>query len=306
MRWALRQIIPGLATVILMLGWRHVARAADPDSALVQKGTVPFSDEPDVSYEKKHIFPLLQEKLSHEHLRRLPPPYGVMLIGNWLQSDWRFDSAAISLGGSNPISLDAAANATMNLRISTKGVKPDLWLLPFLDVMVNFGDVDVDAELGLRDIPLDYDPVGGNYTNGDAIIPMTFGGRYYGFGIVPAFGWRHFYGAADITWIKTDLDGSADLSASGFWTFSAAPKVGYNAGLSQLYVGMRYISKNEHYAGTVDLPSGNPLGFDVKISTDSWSANAGMRTIIQGHWEVIMESGFGRRYQITGGVGYRW
>jgi hypothetical protein len=296
----LRRLTLGLALAGGLLAGAAAAHAQDTT------GVVPFSNEPDVSHRKKHIFPLWQDKLTAEHMRRLPPPYGVMLIGNWLQSDWEFKSALVGLGGSNPISLDAAQDATMNLRINTNGVKPDVWLLPFLDVMVNVGRVDVDAELGLRNIPVDFDPVAGEYTYADAIIPMTFDGDYYGFGIVPAYGVGHLYFAADMSWIKTDLSGSADLSASGFWTFSVAPKIGYNAGLSQIYVGARYISKNEHYAGTIPLASGNPLSFDVEISTDSWAANAGMRTIIQNQWEVIIETGFGRRYQITGGVGYRW
>ena len=99
---------------------------------------------------------------------------------------------------------------------------------------------------------------------------------------------------------------NASLSADGFWTFTAAPKVGYNAGLSQVYVGARYISKNERYKGTVPLPSGNDLTFDVNVKTDSWVGNFGIRTVIRQHWELLMESALGKRYQITGGLGYRW
>jgi hypothetical protein len=281
-----------------------VAIAAD--STGVESGLVPFSEDPDVTYKKKQLFPLWKDKLKASQLRRLPPPYGVMLITNWMDSDWRFKSATVSLGGSNPISLDAAANATMDLNIGTTGIKGDVWVLPFLDVMGGFGRVDVDAQLGLRNIPLDWD-AGSGYTYGDAIIPMTFDGTYYSVGFVVAGAYRHFYGAADVSWVKTDLSGDdASLSTSGFWTFTASPKFGYNAGLSQVYIGARYISKNEHYTGNINLPTGNPLAFDVMITTDTWAPNAGIRTIIQNHWEVLMEVAGGVRHQITGGVGYRW
>jgi hypothetical protein len=294
----------GLATAILLLA---AAAAHAQDTTAVERGTVPFSGDPDYGYEKKrHLFPLFQDKLKPEVWRKLPPAYGVMYLNNWMQSDWEFTSAAVSLGGPNPISLDAAEDATMQLDIQTNGVKADLWVLPFLDLMIGGGMVDVEVELGLRDIPVDYDVVAGDYTRADAIIPMEFDGTYYSFGFVPAGGYKNLYFAADVNWVKTNLEGSASLSTSGFWTFTAAPKFGYNAGLSQIYIGARYISKNEQYTGTVDLASGNPLSFDVHISTHSWAPNAGMRTVIRNHLEVLLEVAGGRRHQATAGIGYRW
>jgi hypothetical protein len=301
-RAQLRMLLLGLA---LLLALPTLALAAD--STAVVSGTVPFTNKPDTAYVKKHFFPLLQEKLaSRLGDRQLPPPYGVMLLNNWMDSDWRFTSAAISLGGSNPISLDAAANATMDLRIGTRGAKADIWVLPFLNVFGGGGDVDIDAQLGLRDIPLNYDPVPGKFVYGDAIVPMEFTGSYTSLGFVLAYAYKHFYGAMDGSWVKTSLNGDASLSSDGFVTFTAAPKFGYNAGLSQLYIGARYVSKNEHYVGTVSLPSGNPLGFDVRITTDTWAPNVGMRTVIQDHWEFLIEVAGDPRHQISVGGGYRW
>src|SRR4029453_6200815 len=121
-----------------LLAATGVALAQD---STVVRGTIPMSDEPDVAYPGKHFFPLWQDKLTPEQMRKLPPPYGIMALTNWLQSDWEFKSASIALGGSNPISLDAAEDATMQLEITTTGIKPDVWVLPFLDVMFNVGRV---------------------------------------------------------------------------------------------------------------------------------------------------------------------
>lgn len=297
-----------LLALLAVLGVLHASpAAAQTDTATVARGTQPFSDVPDTAYVKKHFFPLLQDKLRARgiSMRNLPPPYGIMLINNWMDSDWRFQSAAVSLGGSNPITIDAAKDATMDLNIGTRGFKADVWVLPFVDVMGGYGDADIVAQLGLRNIPVDFDP-GTGYTYADAIIPMEFNGTYYSLGLVVAYAYKHFYGAADLSWVKTSLEGSASLSTDGFWTFTAAPKVGYNAGLSQIYIGARYVSKNEHYEGTVPLPSGNPLGFDVRITTDTWAPNFGMRTVIQEHWEFLAEVAGDPRHQITVGVGYRW
>jgi len=301
-----RSLFRQTLTLLALLGaFPAMAHAADSLSA--EQGTIPFSEQPDTVYAKKHIFPLWQEKVKG---RSLPPAYGVMLINNWMDSDWRFDSAAVSLGGSNPISLDAAANATMDLNIGTRGLKADLWLLPFFNVFAGGGVVDIDVSLGLRDIPLSFDPdLGegeGDYVHGDVIVPMEFDGGYYSLGFVLAGAYRHFYGAVDASWVKTSLEGNASLDSEGFWTFTGAPKIGYNAGLSQIYIGARYVSKNEHYTGTVALASGNDLGFDVKITTDTWAPNFGMRTVILEHWEFLVEVAGDPRHQITVGAGYRW
>jgi hypothetical protein len=298
------RIVCRLFALLFLVSFTAVAEEAVPPPPPAQ-GTMPFSGEPD-TYQRpeKRIFPLWSEKAKARG-RELPPPFGVMVLTNWMNSDWDFERALVSLGGSNPISLDAAQDATMNLETQTTGIKADLWVLPFLDLMVGFGDVNVDADLGLRNIPVDFDP-GRGFTRADAIIPMHFNGTYYSFGTVLAGAYRRLYGAVDASWVKTELESQVNLSSSGFWTFTAAPKIGYNAGLSQIYIGARYISKNEHYSGTVPLASGNDLGFDVKVKTDSWVANGGIRAVIREHWEVLSEIAMGKRYQITAGVGYRW
>ncbi|MGH8493528.1 MAG: hypothetical protein ACRERR_10575 [Moraxellaceae bacterium] len=265
-----------------------------------QAAVMPFSDEPDThSRSEQPLFPIWADK-ARASGRELPPPMGVMVLTNWMDSDWKFTSATVGISDNPGVELDAAQNATMDLQVKTNGVKGDLWVLPFLDVMVGFGTVDVDAQLGLRDIPLDLN------TQGDAIVPMNFSGSYYSFGGVLAGAYQRFYAACDFNWLKTHLDGDASLSSDGFWTFTAAPKIGYNAGLSQVYVGARFISKNENFRGTVGLPNGNDMSFDVNVETKSWAGNFGIRTVMRQHWELLMESSIGQRYQITGGVGYRW
>src|SRR4051812_11751153 len=185
------------------------SRAEEPPA----EGVLPFSSQPD-TYQRpeKRIFPLLNDKLKGRE-RELPPPFGVMAVTNWMDSDWKFESAAVSLAGSPFINLDAAANATMDLQIQTTGVKADLWVLPFLDLMIGMGHVDADAQLGLRDIPIHYDAAigGGQTIRGDAIVPMEFNGDYYSFGMVLAGAYKRFYAAADTSWVKTNLSGDVNL-----------------------------------------------------------------------------------------------
>lgn len=299
---------PWRAFMGMALGAGAVLSAAEGDAP---QGTMPFSSQPDTHQRsEERLFPLLRTTLvPAERGRELPPPFGVMYVANWMDSDWTFTSASVSLAGSPYIGLDAADGATMDLKSRTNGAKADLWILPFMDLMVGFGRADIDATLGLRDIPIHYDAGlgGGTVVRGDAIIPMSFSGEYYSIGTVLAVAYDRLYVAADLSFVKTRLGGGdASLSADGFWTFTAAPKIGYNAGMSQIYVGARYLSKNEHYVGQVHLPSGQQLAFDVEVATASWVGNFGMRTVLRDHWEILMESALGNRQQITAGLGYRW
>lgn len=257
---------------------------------------------------KHRLFPLMSDRMREQIQKRgreLPPPFGVMALGNWLDSDWDFISASISLSDSPYIEIPAGETATMDLQSTTTGFKADVWVLPFVDLMIGGGRVDVDSSLNLVDIPLSYNP-GQGVVRGDKVVPLKFDGEYYSFGFVIAGAYRNFYGAIDASWIKTSLNGDASLSADGFWTLTVSPKIGYNTGMTQFYIGARYLSKNEHYIGTVALASGHTLGFDVQVDTASWAPNFGIRTVIREHWEILIECAFDTRHQVTGGVGYRW
>src|SRR5688572_12890199 len=106
-----------LLSLSLWILLSSVARGQDaaPAPAPAQ-GTMPFSSDSD-TYQRpsKQIFPLFKEKLVKDPDRELPPPFGVMVLTNWMDSDWKFESAAVSLANSPYINLDAAANATMDL-----------------------------------------------------------------------------------------------------------------------------------------------------------------------------------------------
>src|SRR4051812_23315687 len=82
------------------------------DAAPTVTGTIPFTSEPDTHQRPPdRIFPLFKKQLVKDPNRELPPPFGVMVITNWMNSDWRFESAQVNLNGSNPITIDAASNA---------------------------------------------------------------------------------------------------------------------------------------------------------------------------------------------------
>jgi hypothetical protein len=121
---------------VLALGSIAPSRAEEPAPAT--PGAPPATGGPALEQPaEKRLFPLFADKLRlKERKMVLPPPYGVMVLTNWLDSDWEFTSASVSLHGSPYINLPAAENATMDLQSATSGMKADVWILPFLDFMV--------------------------------------------------------------------------------------------------------------------------------------------------------------------------
>src|SRR5688572_7048439 len=225
-----------LLLVVLIVGLKAdepvIASADEPAPGGIEPG-------------KNRLFPLMTDKMRKhikERARELPPPYGVMALGNWLDSDWDFIGASVSLSDSPYIEIPAGETATMDLQSTTKGFKADVWVLPFVDLMIGGGRADIDSSLSLIDIPISYTP-GQGVVRGDKVVPLRFDGEYYSFGVVIAGAYKRFYGAIDASWIKTSLNGDASLSADGFWTLTVSPKVGYNAGMTQFYIGARYLSK---------------------------------------------------------------
>src|SRR6478609_7537011 len=100
---------------VLAMGLAAAGRAEEPAAA---PNAVPSSDAPAMEEPAPaHFFPLFADKLRlKERKFELPPPYGVMALANWLDSDWRFTSASVSLEGSPYINLPAAEKATMDLQ----------------------------------------------------------------------------------------------------------------------------------------------------------------------------------------------
>src|SRR4051812_2633735 len=108
----------------LALSLAAAGRAEEPaaTAGAADKSAVTVPDTP------PPLFPLMTDRMREkigERARQLPPPYGVMALANWLDSDWDFISASISLSDSPYINIPAGETATMKLQSSTQGLKAD-------------------------------------------------------------------------------------------------------------------------------------------------------------------------------------
>jgi len=276
-----------IAAFLVVASQAHAQDAAAPDS-LVKKNA---------------MFPLMQDLVKDRP--QLPPPYGVALINNWVNSEWKFTQASIGIDDPN-IPAGFANKCTANIDGTTLGIKPDLWLLPFFDVFFAYGYAHSTNQLILRDVPLKFIPGPNNTVLGDVVVDFNLDGTFTTFGGVLAGGYKKFFSSIDMTATDTNFGKKDAVTPDQKWTYSIAPRVGYVVGLSQVWVGARYLNSATAFRGTIPIPSGQNFSFDVRLKTAAWNFGGGMRTIIKKRWELLLDAGGGGRHMITSSVGYRW
>ena len=255
----------------------------------------------------EHVFPLMKDLVKDRP--QVPPPYGVSIVANWVDTDWNFKSAKVGIDDPN-VPAEFATNSAANIGITTTGVKGDVWVLPFLDLFLTVGNAHADNQLLLRGAPIKFIPpnIGqpAEVVRGDVVVDFNLDGTYYTLGGVLAGGYKNFFSSVDFSASRTNFGKKEDVAADQSATYSVAPRIGYVVGLSQIWVGGRYFNYSTRYTGAIPIPSGQQFSFDVDLDTVSWNFTAGMRTVINKHWEVLLESGAGGRHMMTGSVGYRW
>jgi len=248
---------------------------------------------------KPHFFPLMQDLIKDRP--QVPPPYGVSIVSNWGSTDWDFKSATVGIGDINA-SAAFAVGSDADIRISTVGLKGDVWVLPFLNAFAVIGKAHADNQLVLRGAPLNLIPP----VRGDVVVDFDLDGEYYTLGGVLAGGYKQFFFSMDFSATKTDFGNKDSVNSDQSATYSVAPRIGYVVGLSQVWVGGRYFDYSTQFNGRIPIPSGQQFNFDVELETASWNLTVGMRTMIKKHWEVLLDAGVGDRHMITGSLGYRW
>ncbi len=256
------------------------------------------SGEVHSSNENEGLFPLWKDLAEG---RDLPPPIGLSATVGYMATEYGFGQVELSLGDEPLYEYDLTGSAVA-YGTTTVGVKGDLWLLPFLDVMLLTGYTDVDVRVTLHDIPVGVEGVPPEPQIGDKILDLHFSGPYYGSGFVLAAGWRDFFITADFIWttqvLEAKVEGNDDDTVNAFAT---APRVGYRAGSTEVWMGARYIESDRRFSGSID-----DFNYSLEVFETTWSYLMGMHALIHDHWDVMVEGGIGDRQMVVFNVGYRW
>ena len=252
----------------------------------------------------------------------LPYPFGVGLHGLWYQQDFTASNLLIS---------DSAGRVTVtadtmyqNTRASDMKLtlRPDFWLLPFLNVYGIFGytqgkvspNITVPSFTmhieGLPDIPID--------TTFELKDKLTYHGPTVGGGVTFAMGFGAFFVILDYNYSVTYPDDSDDKLVN----HSFSPKVGIQlaskkgAGRGALWLGGMYIGNNQTFNGILNVEEISPivaliLGKEADYSGDiksnqQWNMVIGGSYFINKHHSLFVEAGFIGRQQISLGYGFRF
>ncbi len=284
-----------LALVVMALGGVSLPAPAQQSGPVAAIG-----DESPGSPSSESMFPLWKSVLEG---KKFVPPYGINLVLLELSGQWDVKSFSAAVGGNELASVSGKAD----VHPFTYGGRADLWVLPFLNVFATFGGVKLTVEATGLDLPLGVSGIPPEVIRGDVNIGLDFTGYYGGGGFVAMYAWQAYFVSADYSTVWTHLESSqSGVTGSELRTDTASFRVGYNAGAVQPYIGARWVKKIDHFEGTVPGPGGTPVTFAVELQAPAWNYTAGIHSLIGGHYELVVEAGFGQRTHGLVNFGYRF
>ena len=245
----------------------------------------------------------------------LPRPVGINIFSHQQFQQLQFTDLMVGANGAELLSLadlfelegskvDQITKITM--------IKADVWLLPFLNIMGVFGQGknSIDGSLYLdpefRDaliklgwlVGLDPDDIPEYLPIKSELTALTYGG-----GITLAGGIEN-----------VNISLSYQLVASSIPEVNTtklahviAPSLGYmtNFGMN-IMVGAQGQFYNTMTTGFINLPQDNRLDYNVNFEPIRWNYIVGLYVPISNHFELAVQSGWGKRRSLTVVFGYRF
>jgi len=283
-----------------------------------------------------YTFPLMGKKVVERGFD-IPYPFGIS--GNFLAQrfDVLIEDLQLSLGDAELVPIDIVEFESADSRMITGNVRGDLWVLPFLNVSVLYGDGTGRTSVALKE-PIEFS------------TEVEYRGKYYGFGIMGAFGIDRYFFTVDWsqTWFDSDiLDKPVLANIGGFRTGRTFDVKGKNL---SVWVGTMYQNYESATLGTVSgedifsggfqdelegyedaewyqdlgrpqqlvvdelvaaLLAGDPSQVKINYSINKRPAKPqnlliGSRFEFNKTWEVRAEAGFIGREQMLVSLAYRW
>lgn len=306
--------------------------------SLAHAETTPTTTQPDqnsVTASSGSFLPLLGDE-ARARGYDLPEPFGINF--NYMNIRQNIDVESINFSGLGfgninlPSSLFDINVAKTRQRSTTRTIRLDVWLLPFMNV---YGIIGKTRGSSLSKVSVDSNPasqsgmvnqmisgiIHGMNTSGDLKnldFKLKFKGDTYGVGTVFVGGYDNWFGLVDMNYTQTRfdiLDGSIDA-------FTLSPRVGYRFTLPavnslhlgeshlNLWVGTMYQNVQQEFKGKLsdlDMPANlqslmqmaNQKGdgrFDVKQHLESpWNVLVGASYELTRNFNITTEVGFAQR-----------
>jgi hypothetical protein len=257
-----------------------------------------------------HLLPFYGKKLTLKGYH-LPQPVGVTLIATYVEQDLTLQNLRISGDGINFNPVPFVAFEGASSKATAVDVKLDAWILPFLNVFGIVGVIDGQGHIPIQ-INIDglLDAIGSDLCK-KVIKPGFCGqtanieadpkyqGYNYGGGIVLAGGYKSFFVAVPITYVKSDLD----IVANEITSLEAEILLGYsfklkNGKSAEVFIGASYLDVDYQATGFEPLSEINPILPDIYFemdaeNTDKWNNIVGGQYALSDEWQLQFQVGFG-------------
>lgn len=202
-------------------------------------------------------------------------------------------------------------------------IRPNLWVLPFLNVYGIFGYTKgtISPDLRVPYIVVENIPV-----IDSIIIDTTFEihdelkylGPTYGFGATFSIGINYLFFMADYNYSVTNPEDIDDNLHNHFFSPKAGIFLGNkkSSSFGAFWIGAMFISNDQAFSGKISVDEispelvylfGEEANYSGKIvAKNRWNFIIGASWVIKSHHHIVLEAGFMERKQISFGYDFRF
>lgn len=236
--------------------------------------------------------------------RKLPRTWGIGIDYFDMSQPYKLDSLSLDLPPLAALIPDPSI-LPINNEIEHVDVKFDVWLTPFLNAFLIYGQVDGRTLIDLSVLGLPLPPE----TNA---LRVNYDGDVYGGGIVLAVGGDRWFASLTGTITETSLDGDFSSSVE---TTAIQPRVGLRfSDHTEIWIGGYRIDTEERHSGSISLNLGpfvpipaDNVAFAVDLSQDEdFNFSFGAHMMMSDAWEATVEVGAGDRTTVLANITRRF
>ncbi|MFC3615125.1 hypothetical protein ACFORG_15270 [Lutimaribacter marinistellae] len=230
-----------------------------------------------------------------------PKPFGVSLMYTDLTTMLNFTSFEIN-GVREPIEAIFSPNGSgIDIRAKTPQLRVDWFPFPFLNVMGLIGELEAKGNLKIRTTGL------GQLVGLPPVIEeqITINSSVLGGGLTLAGGWRNYFASLTGTAMTTVTEDAGTRSTA----YTVTPQVGYYFPRYRLrvMVGADYVKLDNKMVGSIPLPDGTNLDFNIGLEHEEWASRFGIYKQIGNNMELTLTGTYGdTRKGATVMLGYRF
>ncbi len=268
--------------------------------------------------------PIFGKSLRNEG-HNIPLPFGVGITSFYYKQ--KFIASSLTLTSVSPINGDTIHAWADTLIQDTQAgevqmiIKPNVWLLPFLNIYGIFGYTSgtVNPNLTVPRVVVDFPGIGEQTIDSTVAITdkILYNGPIYGIGATVSIGIRSFFFLADYHYSETypnDFNGKFIynvFSPKAGVIFSFSNKVQINLWTGAMYFSNKQIMHGEVKVSDISEVLANLIGDDANYEGNiaplyTWNMLAGTVIEVNKHHFFLIEGGFIHRTQLKVGYEFRF